>query len=291
MKRITLLLALLLGFALQALAQAPVGNPALPARLELSFADMKHMARMDGQNLDPGAEMKLVQEFSHGKHIVEILAVKGLFKLEPAGETILDLPGGYLTRARLKGGVLQVIDTIPLPGTAPVAAPAPVVEPVIQQVTTTTVTTTTGAPAAPAQTVTLGMGVPGMQGMGVTMNVSGLEASSSIQTQETVTTVTSTPVAAPAPVAPARASKIVFLSEEGMCTVYIDGKKRTELPMSGIDEMASATVFDIMPGRYQLKVEGFDVWYEGILTVGSGEQIKLRVEPESFTEIDRSPLP
>jgi hypothetical protein len=121
MRSITPLLALLLAMAMQALAQAPAGNPALPARLELSYGDMKHLARMDGQNLDPGTEMKLVQEFGHGKHVVEILAVKGLFKVEAVGETILDLPGGYLTRARLKDGVLQVIDTIPLAGTAAVS--------------------------------------------------------------------------------------------------------------------------------------------------------------------------
>jgi hypothetical protein len=294
MKRITLLLTLLLSLALQGLAETPVGNPNLPARLEFIYSSTKFAAKIDGQDLTPGEGMKIVQEFSPGKHMVDIFAIKGLFKIEPFGSTTIDLPGGYLTRAVLKDGVLQVLDNVPLPGTVPAAqpVPAPVAAPETVVTTTTVTTRTAGTPVAtPTQTVTMGLGMPGMENMGVTMNVSGMESSSTMQTEETVTTVTTNaPVAVVAPVQQ-RPSKLVFLSEEGMCTVYIDGKKRTELPMSGIDEMATATVFDLMPGKYQLKVEGFEVWYDGIFTVGSGEEIKLRVEPNSLTEIGRNPLP
>ena len=287
MKKLMLALCMLLGLTLQSFADTPAGNPNQAARLEFIYTSTKFIAKLDGQDLSPGEGMKVVTEASHGKHLIEVYAVKGLFKVEKHSDVTVELPGGYLTRISLNNGEVQVLDTVPLPGSQPVAA-----APATEQVTTTV--STTAVSGAPSQTVSVGvgMGVPGMAGMegvGLTMNVSGMDATGSVGIQETTTTTTTTTTAA-APVA-VRPSKLVVMSEEGMCSVYIDGKKRVELSISGIDEMASGTVFDLMPGSYQLKIEGFDVWYEGILKVGSGEEIKLRAEPGSMKEIGRNPLP
>ncbi|MFA7331861.1 MAG: hypothetical protein WC326_12400 [Candidatus Delongbacteria bacterium] len=277
--RLLTFLVLLLSLACGRASAA--GDPTKPARLEFVYPGPGLMARLDGQNLTP-VEGRCMTEVGAGRHLLEVYKQTGMFKADKVADTTVELPGAMITRITFKDGQLLVLDTIPVPGavTPPTAAPAP-------QATTTT-TTRTVRSQAPAEQVTLNMGMPGM-GMGsVTMQVSGMNEGI---VEETVTTTTSgLPEESDSPAVPLRPSKLTFLSAEGMCTVYLDGKKRAELPLSGIDEMATATIFDVQPGAYQLKVEGFEVWYEGVLQVGSGEEVKLRVEPQSFKLIGRNPL-
>ena len=136
----------------------------------------------------------------------------------------------------------------------------------------------------------MNLGLPGMGAGSVTMQVSGMSGQESVEETVTVTSTVMEPGDEPAPVVGTSPSKLSFMSEQGMCTVYLDGSQRLELPLSGIDEMAKDSIFDLKPGSYQIKVEGFETWYEGVLQVGPGEEVKIRVEPQQFTIIGRNPL-
>jgi hypothetical protein len=269
--------------AQRSLHAAETGDPAKPARLEFIYATPGFMARLDGQNLQPNQETRCVTEVGAGKHLLEVYKQTGLFKAEKVADTTVELPGAMITRLTFREGKVVVLDTVPVPGAAtPQAAPA-----AAPAQTTTTVTTRTVRGQAPAETVTMNVGVPGMGG--VALEVGGMTSTGYVE-EETTTTTTREAEEAPAVEAAPRPSKLSFMSEQGMCTIYLDGSKRLELPLSGIDEMAKGSIFDLMPGNYLIKVEGFEVWYEGVLKVGSGEELKIRVEPQQFKVIARNPL-
>ncbi len=50
------------------------------------------------------------------------------------------------------------------------------------------------------------------------------------------------------------------------------------------------TILGLKLGKYLIKIEGFEVWYQGKLQVGSGENIKIRTEPCTFEIIGRDPI-
>ncbi|MBD3166591.1 hypothetical protein GF324_08330 [bacterium] len=110
-----------------------------------------------------------------------------------------------------------------------------------------------------------------------------------VQVQETGTMSESAPMQQP--VEEKRPSKITFLSEEGMCEIYWDGKLVIDMDMGDIDEMARGVISDIEPGTYHLKIEHFmDEWYNDKFKVGSGEHIKIRIDPGTFDVIARDEL-
>jgi hypothetical protein len=126
-----------------------------------------------------------------------------------------------------------------------------------------------------------------------TMGVNGL--SMQITTTQTVQGMPG-PDQPPAPAAPAKPasvqkSKIVFLSDTGQCEVFLDGKSVADLGLSGMGEPAKATVFDLKPSTYKIKVTSFnDTWYDGKITIGNGEILKIQIDPETFEIISRDPL-
>lgn len=230
------------------------GDPNKTGRLEFAFSGKDMIAVLvDGQNLEPTENLRSVMELAHGRHKVQIERATGMFKSATEVDTLIEIPGGYIVRAEYKSKKLKVFEIVPIPGNK------------IEQasVTTTTVGTHT-------EKVTADFGP--MTGK-VSIEVSGMEPA---------TTTTSRTKSGP--------SKIVILSSEGMCDVYLDGKKRVSLPLSGIDEMATATIYDIKPGTYHIKIEGFEVWHEGTLKLNPGEEIKIRVEPKKFEIIGRTKI-
>jgi TolB-like protein len=85
-------------------------------------------------------------------------------------------------------------------------------------------------------------------------------------------------------------SRLIFLSEEGMCDIFIDGEKVAAIELPMIDEIGKVEIEDLSPDTYLVKVEGFDVWYDGKLDVGAGEEIKIKVEPDHFEIISRKSI-
>lgn len=304
MAKLSLLLAIWLGAF--AFSYAAEGDPTWPARLEFVYSGAKLMAKLDGATLEATEGMKATVEVGHGGHLLEIYEMKGLFKAEKIADRSIDLPGGWITRATWTGGELKILGQSPQPGwaarlnetAAAVAVQEPDAIPLASSTTTTvsrTTTTTTSGVAPGTESVSMRVEIAELPGMAVSMQVSGQKT---VTRHEATTIATNSSASSsalrsvdPPVVAPVRPSKLTLLSEEGMCTVHLDGRERLELPMSGIDELASGTIFDLLPGRYLLKIEGFDVWYEGPLDVGSGEEIKVRTEPGRFEILARNPLP
>ncbi len=310
-RRLPLALLLLSQLLFTGFLLAQEARPDLPARLEFIYTDMKHIARLDGSPLEATDGMKVVSETSHGKHLLEIYAVKGLFKVELLGSEDLELPGGYITRVTLQGDEAKVLDRTPTEQLLRLS----------RETTpsgSTTVTTTTTTQALPGEQVQLSVGMSGIAGVGTsttgtasvgvtstggagtgvsssgTAGIGGVGISmqmtgmgTQVTEQSTVTTTTEITTSAE----PDRLSRLVFISDEGMCEIYLDGKKKLELPMSGIDEAATGTIFDLKPGSYLLKIEGFEIWYDGTISIGSGEEIKIKAEPSSFQIVARNRLP
>ncbi len=284
-------------FALSSFAIAqPSGDPNHAGRFELTYSDHTHMVKVDGKNLDATDGMMAVMRLSHGKHHLQIYKIKGIFSADLASETKLFIPGGYIVRATLTKGALDVFDHVPIPGLK-LNQPAPELTiPVAETTTSTTTTTvTTSSTGIADETVSISMGFGG-ESISTSMKLPGASAGISVTEQTTVTTTTTgstTPVPPthPMPVVENRPSNIVLISEKGMADVYLDGENKGELDLAMIDEMSKLTIWDVNPGSYLLKVEGFEVWYNGTIKVGSGEEIKIKVEPNQFKVIGRSRLP
>jgi len=277
----------------------PAGDPNHQGRLEFTYSDRTHMAKIDGETVDVTNGMKAVMALSHGKHHLQIYKVKGMFSMDLASEQKLFIPGGYIVRATLSDGKVDIFDHVPVPGlnlSTPPAPPAQPAQPALESTTTTTTTTVTSSSGTTDETMSFSFGV-GNESISTSMSLPGMSGGMAVTEKTTVTTTTTgtTPppqvVAAPVAVVQNRPSRIVLMSEKGMADVYLDGEEKGELDLAMIDEMSKLTIWDVNPGSYLLKVEGFEVWYNGTLKVGSGEEIKIQVEPNKFKIIGRNPLP
>lgn len=274
----------------------PTGDPNHEGRLEFTYSGMGYMAKIDGESLDATNGMKAIMALSHGKHHLQIYKIKGMFSADLVREEKLFIPGGYIVRATLSTeGKLDVYDHVPIPGLN-INPPQPeAVPPVPESTTSTTTTTVTSSTGLPSESVSFSIGV-GNESISTSMTMPGISTGMAVSEQTTVTTTTtgSMTTPPPQPVAPViqnRPSRIVLMSEKGMADVYLDGEEKGDLPLAMIDEMSKLTIWDINPGSYLLKVEGFEVWYSGTIKVGSGEEIKIKVEPNEFKIIGRNPLP
>lgn len=246
---------LLINLTGETVLPAVQGNPNLPGRFEFTYdPSQPYGVLIDGNVLEPDHGLQAIVELAPGKHRLQIIRYSGLLKTETEYETDLEIPGGYVVRAVYREGKLNIYEIMPLPGST---------------------TSPTGG------------------GSGAQITIGSTESSVRVESKIDRDFRTTTEISLPAggQTAASAPSKIIFMSEEGMCDVYIDGQKKASLPMSGIDEMARATVFDLSPGTYHIKIEGFEVWYEGTLRVNPGEEIKIKVEPGQFRIISRSPLP
>ncbi len=263
------------------------GNPNLPGRLEYIYSGMSYTAMLDGEVLEASNDMKAIREVGHGKHLLQIHKIKGMFSSEVVAEENINIPGGYIVRATYRDDGLQIIETVPIPGMQQQATQSRPSTPTQTQnaggAQTTTTQTTQIEHSTPEVTMQFAGQSVTLPGMGVSVT----ETSTSTYQEQNSSTLTMEEPPPP----PSRPSKVVFMSEEGMCEIYLDGKQKAEIGIPDIDELGQATVFDLMPGTYILKIEGFEVWYEGSLQVGSGEEIKIRVEPNRFNIIGRNPLP
>jgi len=214
---------------------------------------------------------------------------------EVVAEDYINIPGGYIVRVSFKNSIIDVFETVPIPGlnlsqTESMQTITTESQPAITT-TSTTVTTTSSTTregilielSAGREKTPISLPIPGVTGI-----------TNSMEMVETTVTTTTTGTATPAkPIivsTPQRLSKITFMSEKGMCDIYLDGQQKLELPIGNIDELAKSTIYDVKPSTYLLKIVGFELWYEGKLKVGSGEEVKIRVEPESFKIIGRNPL-
>ena len=124
--------------------------------------------------------------------------------------------------------------------------------------------------------------------IGSPIQTSGTTTSSVGMTNETSSTSTSSPQK---PGKKHRLSRLLFTSKEGMCEVYLDGVLKAELDIPDTDGMAHASIQDVEPNAYLIKVKSIStVWYDGKITVNSCEEIKIRIEPGKFKIISRNPI-
>ncbi len=294
MRNLNVLIVLLAVFMCSnAVIADEIGDPNHPGRLEFIYPDHKLMAKIDGMDLEPTEGMKATIELSHGKHLLQIFKMKGMFKAETIIEENVHVAGGHITRVTIKNNTLDVIETAPIPGMIPETTKPPESTKAEPAGSATTTTTTTTMTAESTENVSTSLGA-GNANVNIAVNMPGMSTKTTV-TEQTTTTMKTTESTAPPTTEPikvdTRYSKVIFMSSEGMADIYIDGKKKLELPMSGIDEMAKATWFDVKPGVYLIKIEGFDVWYDGKLKVGPGEEIKINVEQNLFDIISRETMP
>lgn len=237
------------------------GDPNKPGRLEFAFTGKQMIALLvDGQNIQATDDLKAAVELAHGRHKVQIERITGMFKSTTELDTLIEIPGGYIVRAEYKNKKLNIFEIVPIPSAAGSTAAT---------ATTAKTTTTTGMKVS----ADLGQGMGSMK-----MEIS----------DETPDEAGRASASAPEP--STALSKVMVMSAEGMCDIYLDGVKKLSLPMTDIDGMASGTIFDVRPGTYHLKIEGFGVWYEGALKVNPGEDIKIKAEPRKFEIIGRSKI-
>lgn len=277
-RRISILFLLLFvaaGYAMDDIA----GDPNYSGCLEFVYPNAKSVVHVDGIIVEATDGMKSVMELTHGEHLFQVFAIKGTLSKELISEEHINIPGGYTVRATLKDGKVSVIDTVPLPEYVPLASvktPQEQAEAALHSSQTSTATTTI-VTTIDGTTMSMGMS-SGMTVTKPTMITSSETASmaESIQTAQTMAI---------------RLSRIIVMSEEGNCEIYLDGQKKLELGFGDIDELAMGKIPDVKPGMYQLKIVGFDVWYEGKIDVGSDEVIKIRTEPGKMDIVSRVSQP
>lgn len=304
-----------------------VGNPNHKAKLEFIYSDMNTAVQIDGEFLEADQSMKVTKEYGHGKHLIQIYARSGFFGADLKEDGTIDLPGGYITRATAKNHKLVILETIPIPGlaVAPAPAPAPVATGTVSGTTTTT-TTNVGMPGMTMQvtvnesqsqsgnvTTQVNVGGQPAQTGNATMTVTATGQGQTSGTTETVTidmnpfmgigatttvttTQTGTTTPAPAPTPPPapvkKNSKLIFITNTSFPVVTLDGKPVAEFGVGGISEPQVIEVNDVKPSTYKCKVTCWsDVWFDGTLKVGNGEEIKISIEPpKTFEIISRDPI-
>jgi hypothetical protein len=255
------------------MAQAqPQGNPDYPGRLEFIYADEHAVAQIDGQYLTEVLDGKVTQEFTQGRHSLKIYLRKGLFNLTLKQDTVIDIPGGFVVRATIRNDQLAILDVVPIPGQGKVAAPAPAAEPAPASAPAPT--------SAVSTTMTLGIN-------GISMDITTTQTM-----QGAPAAAQPAPASSPAKPVSIQKGKIIFMSENGQCEVYLDGKLVADIGLPGVGEAAKATVFDLQPSTYKIKITSFSsTWYDGKLTIGNGETLKIQIDPDTFEIISRDQQP
>jgi len=292
-----LLLFVVSGFTEDAI----IGDPNSFGRLEFIYPDAKFVVHVDDIVVESTDGLKSITDINPGKHLLQVYIIKEFQKKELISEKYLVIPGGHLVRATLNDGKVSVIETMPLLENTPInAANAPqekAEDALIASKTTSTtskkVTTNENAAMSTGMSVDLNgdkasvvTKIPGMTNS-INSGVTVTEKTTVISTN--ATSLTELELATPTPTI--RLSRIVVMSEEGNCEIYLDGQKKLELGFGDIDEMAMGKIYDVKPGIYLLKIEGFEVWYDGKLDVGPGEVVKIRTEPGKMEIVSRITQP
>ncbi len=80
--------------------------------------------------------------------------------------------------------------------------------------------------------------------------------------------------------APVFATNIIIISDEGWCTILLDGNEVGEIPLN--DD--KVVVENIFPGSYELKVhDAFNkLWYQDTIKVPDVKNMVIQIEPDSF---------
>lgn len=184
------------------------GDPDRKGRFELTTTDFgAYNVVVDGMPLQfAEGTAKAVLEVENGKHLVQV--VKGMFKPETIWEGSIQVPGGYVVRARYAGGKIAVYET------APMAAPAKKsAEPAKSATTTTTVNAV--VPDHAMQGMNIDVNMNGMNmgvGVGISTSAVGMNEArvSTSSTRTTTATSSNTGSATAEPAATSAAAKAVL---------------------------------------------------------------------------------
>ena len=178
------------------------GDPNKKGRFELTTTDFGlYNVVIDGTPLQfAEGTAKAVLDVDNGKHLVQV--VKGAFKPEVIWEGSIQVPGGYVVRARYAGGKIAVYETSPM-AAAVKKGPEPVKT--VNNSAGKTVTTTTVHTAVPDHTmegVNINVDMNGMgmgMGVGISTNAVGMNTSSSGSYSTTTTSSSSSSSSAAEP--------------------------------------------------------------------------------------------
>ncbi len=240
------------------------GDPNRESILEFTYDPRVMLVTLvDGKMLEAReGELMAQVKLNHGNHLISIEKMKGLFKSEKLLDTTIFLPGGTITRTRMKDNKLEVfaVDQIATPAYAE--------------------TTTHQMPTGDFETETTGTASEMGQMMTESMEI--LKKT----TEAVVPSTTSKPQPLNQTVAK-RKSLLVIMSKTGLCEIYIDGEEKANIGVTPIDGLGKAEI-ELDAGNYLLMIDGFGVWFENTIEVGNGEIIKMRAEPDEVKILGRS---
>lgn len=266
MKRIPLILVVILLISTSALSQT-LGLPGQNGQLKFKFSDSNLTVMVDGITLIPDGNKEAFLEFNHGPHLIQVYTHTKNKVEKLLIEAVLFIPGGYLVETTYTKMGLVITNSTPIGGTTAGTGGS-------LKMQTTTTTSSTTFQISSSET-----------GISAEITTSSGGTTGNMSSGTTSKSTTQQPRKKPA------LSNLLFISQEGMCEVYLDGILKAELDIPDIDEMSHATIKGIKPNTYLIRIESVGaVWYDGKITIDSGEEIKIRVEPGKFKIISRKPI-
>jgi len=280
-KRNVFISAVLLLLANSVLAQVET-NPKYLGRFEFDYTSMRIIAKLDGVELEPNDGMTAAMDLMPGDHLLQIYRRKGN-KLEFVKEEKIKIPAGCIVRANWTKDAIDVYEAVPMPGVD--------LESEYYQMGETD-TSSTQMFTSSDQETRAEKPIPGQGDITLTVTTTDKEGRTLLTEHKTISAsdAAKKPPAQSQEMRAFKPSKINFISEQGMCAIYLNGEKKAGLPAAENGEMVNTTISNIKPGDYSIKVVGADLWYEGQLDVDPAEELTIQVEPDIFNILDRSPL-
>lgn len=323
---------------------AVTGDPSRKGRLDFVFEPGDFYAVVvAGKNISaPEGSLTASVTLDHGRHPVQVMRLRGLFRTETLYEGMVDIPGGYLVRARYRNDHIEIYETTALPATAiveevaePVATLSDTHEHESEGIALTREThqirrlvdaasSTANLPVSLSfmskkglcdiylnGEKVLDLGISPIDGMAKGELESLVPGEYRLKVQSFHDTwydgrirlnpgdrlniivepdrfeVLGQSNPSPAHRQIRETSRLIFLSEEGLCDIYLDGEKRASIGVPSISGMGQARIDNLEPGTYLIRIEGFGKWHDGTLEVHPAEEIKIRVEPDDFQIIHR----
>ncbi|MCC7431286.1 hypothetical protein IT568_10610 [bacterium] len=233
-----------------------------PSDLEVSSEIMTAALFIDGEIIQSDGNGKLTTEIAAGKHKIKV--TKGIFPPKTVFENFIDFPGGSVIRAEIdKKGEFKIFSVTPKPSA--------------QKTTTTKIEPQTENSNSTTETVTQKIGFGGL--------LPEIEINQSVTTSDNSFSTSASSVKTREVVEQGFAD-LVFFSEEGGCDIYIDGKKKKSMGLA-FDNKAEIKGLKA-PGTYKLKIEGWEVWYDGTISVNPDEVVKIQIEHDKFEILSRN---